>query len=641
MLSVSNPLLSPTSFVHSGFRETSSGSARLSSTVFEFPSAKRQIRPIAPIPFIRSDNPGSSPQPIPSSPLPTTPLPNTVSYNLSPIAFPVSPLPVTPTPWTQTQPQAQTEHHDPNRLLSPAQPLRIAKRNGLQRTPRCEPLSISHSHSKDSARWSDVVPPESALFFAVVWDDNDEIVAFSPADIARHSVVLGDGQHEEVVEAEFEDDEMDLAFYALESENDDHWDGVEVEVEGASEYDETESVGSATVTPQEVGQQDLGSGEQLTPTTSHYPSLNSSAYFQIIQDHGNMIQSHTPHAHGAKPSRYRRVHRKHGGHGVGSSSHSLSSSIPLSSSSAHGMTRTSSTLGGLDVYLKGLPLKKTHRNQPFYSVLEFELDTDLDARLRIDSINFADAKFTKASSSVRESKFSLPWTTIEPPSAEEIAMLSKEREIAREKAGKRLKKRSRWALRSMSPESLSTAPRNDRPSSTPSPAPSPRKRINKQASIPLKAFLSPSPRFPCNVPTSSPPNSPPARLTSPTTKQNGPLSIGIPNRLGGFPSLSRSSSTLRARSTTPSHAHYNRSRTPSHVHARPTNPQAMYFERQSQNMADSPVVGSGTGMSFCQPLFSNVFRLVGIGESGCKTSEGMGEWVVVDGASLTGRYTRM
>ncbi|KAF9034536.1 hypothetical protein BJ165DRAFT_1533969 [Panaeolus papilionaceus] len=264
MLLVSNPLLSPKFFVRSGFRETS---AKL-NVEFPIANSKRQTQPIAPdlssVPTIRGRL--RSRFHLPRSPLPHFQTP--------------------PTPWTQTQPQPHTKQHDPTRLLSPTQPLRIAKRNGLQRTPRCEPLSISHSHSKDSARWPDVVPLESALFFAVAWDDNDEIVTFSPADIARHSVVLDEGQHEEAVEAECKGDEMDLAFYVLESENGNHWDGVEVEVEGASEDDEAESVGSATVTPQEAGQGELGSGKQLTPTTSHHPSLNSSTYFQIIQDHG-------------------------------------------------------------------------------------------------------------------------------------------------------------------------------------------------------------------------------------------------------------------------------------------------------------------------------------------------------------------
>lgn len=47
--------------------------------------------------------------------------------------------------------------------------------------------------------------------------------------------------------------------------------------------------------------------------------------------------------------------------------------------SLKGMTQTSSTLGGLDVYLKGPALSYTHRHQPVYSVLDFSSDFHFDA----------------------------------------------------------------------------------------------------------------------------------------------------------------------------------------------------------------------------------------------------------------------
>lgn len=48
--------------------------------------------------------------------------------------------------------------------------------------------------------------------------------------------------------------------------------------------------------------------------------------------------------------------------------------------SLKGMTQTSSTLGGLDVYLKGQALSYTHLHQPVYSVLDFSSDFYFDPR---------------------------------------------------------------------------------------------------------------------------------------------------------------------------------------------------------------------------------------------------------------------
>jgi hypothetical protein len=57
----------------------------------------------------------------------------------------------------------------------------------------------------------------------------------------------------------------------------------------------------------------------------------------------------------------------------------LFSTMTLEQRSLRGMTQTSSTLGGLDVYLKGAALALTHRHQPVYSVLDFSTDFQFDA----------------------------------------------------------------------------------------------------------------------------------------------------------------------------------------------------------------------------------------------------------------------
>lgn len=49
--------------------------------------------------------------------------------------------------------------------------------------------------------------------------------------------------------------------------------------------------------------------------------------------------------------------------------------------SVSGQTQTSSTLGGLDVYLRGASLAQTHRRQPIYSILlEFDADFHFDVK---------------------------------------------------------------------------------------------------------------------------------------------------------------------------------------------------------------------------------------------------------------------
>ncbi|KAF9262780.1 hypothetical protein L218DRAFT_381732 [Marasmius fiardii PR-910] len=60
----------------------------------------------------------------------------------------------------------------------------------IQPTPESSPPTSHRSLSPDSTRphdsqcrWSDVVPPNSGLTFAVVWDPEDEMVAFSGAEL--------------------------------------------------------------------------------------------------------------------------------------------------------------------------------------------------------------------------------------------------------------------------------------------------------------------------------------------------------------------------------------------------------------------------------------------------------------------------
>lgn len=53
-----------------------------------------------------------------------------------------------------------------------------------RRSDSTAPTSIV---SRESLRWSDIVPPKSALTFAVVWDPDDEIVAFSGAHLLGSS----------------------------------------------------------------------------------------------------------------------------------------------------------------------------------------------------------------------------------------------------------------------------------------------------------------------------------------------------------------------------------------------------------------------------------------------------------------------
>ncbi|KAF8182700.1 hypothetical protein BJ912DRAFT_928447 [Pholiota molesta] len=128
----------------------------------------------------------------------------------------------------------------------------------------------------------------------------------------------------------------------------------------------------------------------------------------------------------------------------------LFSTMTLEQRSLRGMTQTSSTLGGLDVYLKGAALALTHRHQPVYSVLDFSTDFQFDA----SSVGVVDGR-PEGTYVLRRSVLQLTamcdspacraeadsWSTIESPTTEELESMGNPFDAHRSRTGRRLKKR--------------------------------------------------------------------------------------------------------------------------------------------------------------------------------------------------------
>ncbi|KAF9482848.1 hypothetical protein BDN70DRAFT_874434 [Pholiota conissans] len=124
---------------------------------------------------------------------------------------------------------------------------------------------------------------------------------------------------------------------------------------------------------------------------------------------------------------------------------SLFSTMNLEQRSIRGMTQTSSTLGGLDVYLKGATLAVTHRHQPVYSVLDFSSDFEFDA----SSVGVCEGR-PECSYALRRSFLQLTtsrespadnWSTIESPTTEELQRMGNPFDSVKPRPGRRLKKR--------------------------------------------------------------------------------------------------------------------------------------------------------------------------------------------------------
>ncbi|KAK7038822.1 hypothetical protein VNI00_010452 [Paramarasmius palmivorus] len=79
--------------------------------------------------------------------------------------------------------------HPRHSVSAPMSPLLLGATEGTSRPQSTTPPT---SASPSRCRWSDVVPPNSALTFAVVWDPDDEMVAFSSAEL------LGENQGDDV-----------------------------------------------------------------------------------------------------------------------------------------------------------------------------------------------------------------------------------------------------------------------------------------------------------------------------------------------------------------------------------------------------------------------------------------------------------
>lgn len=146
-------------------------------------------------------------------------------------------------------------------------------------------------------RWSDIVPPNSALIFAVLWDPKDEIVAFSSAD-------LFDGLDDHAVSPDSPTDACDS-------------------------YSQILTIGHSTI-----------------------PLSENTATLAFFRDHHEFLFSnHTP--------------------------------ITLDQFE---LGRTSSTLEGFDVYLRGSMFGRMHPRQRHYSFLgELADDIKFDPRMSFPS----------------------------------------------------------------------------------------------------------------------------------------------------------------------------------------------------------------------------------------------------------------
>ncbi|KAJ3503895.1 hypothetical protein NLJ89_g8228 [Agrocybe chaxingu] len=245
-------------------------------------------------------------------------------------------------------------------------------------------------------RWSDVVPPQSALTFAVLWDPEEDLVVFSQPDIRQ------------------EDFDKDISSHYL----------------GLPPHEHLAELRSVTI-------------------SSLASSPRSSRFDLLEEQHEDLFGP------------YSREQR-----------------------SLRGMTQTSSTLGGLDVYLKGAALAKTHQHQPNYSILTFNTDLDLsldppccETNANIYLTYLARGNFSQHGLPVsvpQVQRISGAWSSIESPTEEELAldrfMMDRYRKSSRTSTPTRRRRR----LKKRRPSEVSTTgPRTSTysPSSRRSPSP--------------------------------------------------------------------------------------------------------------------------------------------------------------------------
>ncbi|KAF8970830.1 hypothetical protein BDZ97DRAFT_1753623 [Flammula alnicola] len=152
----------------------------------------------------------------------------------------------------------------------------------------------------------------------------------------------------------------------------------------------------------------------------------------------------------------------------------LFTSLTMEQRSLRGMTQTSSTLGGLDVYLKGAALSHTHRHQPAYSVLDFSTDFEFDPRPRVVSERDPDGvchfgrrsalhlntSLESTTSGTDEDRFSISWSAIESPTVEELESMKKSSDSLKSRSGRKLKKRRPGEVVIASPSEVPDIPRS-------------------------------------------------------------------------------------------------------------------------------------------------------------------------------------
>lgn len=161
----------------------------------------------------------------------------------------------------------------------------------IQRSTTTSPTTLSPS--SESNRWSDLIPPKTALTFAVIWDPEDDLVAFSGAQLLDASV------------------------------NED-----------------------AKLSPSEAIDSHSCSQILTIEPSSTIPESENTAILAFFRDNHSFLfssQANTPILDKLQTNACR--------------------------------TQASSTLGGLDVYLRGSLMGRAHHKHRYYSCLE-NLDSD-------------------------------------------------------------------------------------------------------------------------------------------------------------------------------------------------------------------------------------------------------------------------
>ncbi|KAL0575956.1 hypothetical protein V5O48_006026 [Marasmius crinis-equi] len=113
-------------------------------------------------------------------------------------------VPLTPRPYTPTASSISSEHtfqiHTQEATPSNTPPTSPSARTLSPQYPRrhheqgnhddlLHPTSYSRGQTPSPCRWSDVIPPNSGLTFAVLWDPEDDMVAFSGGELFEDSSI--------------------------------------------------------------------------------------------------------------------------------------------------------------------------------------------------------------------------------------------------------------------------------------------------------------------------------------------------------------------------------------------------------------------------------------------------------------------